>query len=151
MSIEFNPMTDEEARKAESNCFDEGTYQFLVIECEARTSKKGNAMLAVVLEVRTDIGKRKVRDWVMLDGQMAWQLKKFCECIGLADKYASGKLDEDEMVGLFGVAEFYIEEDAQYGDKNRVGKYLPSDGPPKREKKSPAENAEQIDEDDIPF
>lgn len=150
MAIDFNPMTDEEARKAESNVFDEGTYPFLVIDCEHRTSKKGNSMLAVNLEVKTDDGRKRVRDWVMLDGQMAWQLKKFMEAIGMAEQYESGTLDESECVGRTGTAEFYIEEDEQYGDKNRVGKYLPGGGKAKVQPQ-PERNADAIPEDDIPF
>lgn len=150
MSIEFTPMTDEEARKAESNVFDEGTYPYLVISCEHTVSKKGNHMLAATLEVTTDVGKRRVRDWVMLSGNMAWQLKKFCESVGMSQAYASGKLDVDDIVGRSGMADFYIEQDEQYGDKNRVGKYLPMTGeaPPKQV----TTNAhEELDASDIPF
>jgi hypothetical protein len=150
MAISFNPMSDEEARKAENNVFDEGTYPFLVIDCEHRMSKRGNNMLAVNLEVKTDEGRRRVRDWVMLDGQMAWQLRKFMHGIGMSEQYDAGRLDPSECIGQTGTAEFYIEHDEQYGDKNRVGKYLPGGGKAKVQPK-PEQDPDDIPDDDIPF
>ncbi len=145
----FKPMTKEEAESSKSNLFDPGVYDFEVIEAEEKTSTKGNEMFAVVLQVTiNDLGETaKLRDWILLDGPMAWKLREFtCDCLGMEKQYASGQLDAEDIVGRFGKVETGHSEDGRF---NEVVRYVD-----RREKTPVVKNAEalpkEVEPDEIP-
>lgn len=150
--IDFQPMTEDEARKSQSGCFEPGTYSFVVIECEARNSKAGNPMLAVTLETQTPDGPRKVWDYLMLVGDMRWRLREFMQGIGLTEKYESGSMSENDVMGRTGVADIIIEDGRDgYPDKNKVEKYRPTSGGTSVFRDTTTKPQSTVDEADVPF
>lgn len=153
MAIPFEPMNEQQAQRASSGCFDPGTFPFGVLDVEAKDSSAGNPMLVVKLKVQTNEGVRQVREYIMLTGAMAWKLRKLCEALGILPQYETGVLDEQEMVGLYGKAEFDIEEGNNgFPDKNRVREYIPATEQRAPSTPTPSSAApDEVSEDDIPF
>lgn len=158
--MKFTPMTDREARAARSYTFEPGTYDCLVIDAEAKVSRKGNPMVELQLEVALPNGQRpKVRDWLMLEGQMAWRLREFMHAAGMASAYDAGEVEDHRLIGLPVRAEIGIQEgDGDFLDRNRVDRYLMPESDAVHQPKArpdvskPVErDPEDIPEDDIPF
>jgi len=160
--MQYEPLTNDEFRAAQSNTFEPGRYMLLIVESEAKVSKSGNPMIALTHEVKMGTGKpRRVRDWVMLTGQMAWRLRELAEACRLGDLYASGRMTDADLLGCSLAADITVEESEEYGDSNRVGRYLVQDTvdvpftskaqPDIRKPVQAEQDPGDIPEDDIPF
>ena len=63
---------------------EEGLHVFQVVKAESKTSRSGNPMVEVELEV---VGKRDksvgltAREWFTLEADWLWKLKRFCDAI----------------------------------------------------------------------
>ena len=157
--MNFKPMTEHEARQAQVNTFDPGRYRGLVTRAESKISKSGNPMLEVDCEFHVGTNKpRRVRDWIMLDGPMAWKLREFAAACGRLEQYESGKLQDTDLEGATLEADIIIEEgDGDYPDRNRVQKYHQTapqayTAKAQHEPTKPVDrDPDEIPEDDIPF
>ncbi len=149
--MRFTPKTESEL--SSMNLLDAGIYKYEVVEAEERLSSKGNEMIVVKLDIYDDSGfRRSLKDYLL--EAMAFKLRHFCESAGLLDKYNSGELTTNELVGVSGKVDIAYQagdqkpEGGYYPDKNVVADYIVPDAsePAKTPKK---ENP--LDSEDIPF
>jgi len=102
-----------------------GVYEMIVTEAEEKTSSKGNPMIALVLEPVDRPGAR-VRSWLVATPAALFKVKEFCDAAGLADRFNSGRLGEDDCRNVRVRAEISIEEGTGgFGDTNRIEHFLP--------------------------
>lgn len=138
--MQFTPKTDKEI--AEANLWPLGTLcGFEVIEhvtfgdkvtstCDT-TSKNGNEMIVLVLNVFNDKGETKVLLDYLLESVPA-KLKAAATVCGLLDKYESGQLYAADFVGKKGDLKIGIDKGAdkndgsgeKYPDRNKIAGYV---------------------------
>jgi len=132
----------------------EGIYPFVVIEAKERTSKNGNEMIELKLEVLDDQNRaHTIFDYLL--ASMAFKLKHFCEHTGLQDKYDADDLHASDCVRRRGYVELKadkaprIVDGREYPPKNSVKDYCADGGV-----KSPQASAVASDpsfQDDVPW
>lgn len=153
--MQFQPKTEKEI--AEMNLWPVGVYNFEVIErvtlggknyaTSDCTSKAGNDMILLVLNVFNDAGDCKVlMDYILESG--AAKLRNVAVACNLLDKYENGQLFAADFIGKKGDLRLGIEIDksGQYPNKNRVANYITE----KTEKESSSAVHPALD-DSIPF
>lgn len=158
----FNPLTEEEIQQ--SGLVKEGIYTFEVISAVRKTSKSGNPMAELQLNIWDDDGKTHLIYDYLVFSQIPMNIRKvkhFCEAVGLADRYEKGELPE-ELTGYSGKAAIVTRTGqeipperlagrpalSKYPDKNAVDDYIKSDAATKEIKSN---SEEDFISDDIPF
>lgn len=133
MSYNVNPMTEEEL-----NAFDvieEGIYDFEVLKAERQTSKSGNPMAKLQLNVWDKTGKSiVVFDYLVFSSVKfcTRKVKHFCESANISDDYLKGTIRE-ELEQLSGKVHIGIQESmpnpkgGYYPSKNVVIDYITKD------------------------
>jgi hypothetical protein len=122
MSYNLNPLSEEEL-----NAFDlveEGIYDFEVLKSERQTSKSGNPMAKLQLNVWDKSGRISfVFDYLVFSSVKfcTRKVKHFCDSVGIADDYLKGTIRE-ELEGLSGKVSIGIQESMP----NPTGGYYPS-------------------------
>lgn len=154
--MRFQPKEDSELY----SLLEKGTYDFEVVTARDTVSKKGNEMIELTLKVFGPDKEHTLPDWIV-DGA---KLKRFCQAIG--HPYESGELPADVLEGKSGKCTIGIEQSEQYGDRNKVTGYKPSErasaasespgrliteGVPSTQTKAAAQRAASSDADDTPF
>lgn len=105
-----------------------GESQFEVVAAKETISKSsGNPMIKLELKVWDPKGKQGIV-FDYLTSTMQWKLKHFLEAIGLGNRYETGDVDTDELLGRSGKLETHIQKDksGQYGDQIKVRDYIPA-------------------------
>ncbi len=132
-------------KDAERQVYPKGWYRAELIRVTDETSKQGNAMLHLVAKVFSPTGGHvTVDDYIV--GNVTFhisRLKQLCGALGLP--FDDGEVDPSRIVGDCKVY-VSIQEDVQYGDKNRIQRYAAAD--------ANVEEAEPVGVptgDDIPF
>lgn len=151
MVLEFTPLSEDEILK--SNLLEEGIYDFSILHAEEKISQAGNKMIELCLQVADGSGLlRRIFDYLILNEKWMFKIRHCCDCLGMIDKYDSGKLYAEDFLDKEGKVEIYIQEDktGKYGPKNAVKDYV------KRldlkvENVSIGERNEGEFDDDIPF
>jgi hypothetical protein len=153
MNYSFNPKTDEELEN--SNLLQDGVYNFEVSKSTRKSSKNGNPMAELQLEILDTEGNiHQVLDYlVFCDVNLCLKkISHFCKAVGLAEEYKTGKIPED-LLGFSGKVEVTTQDEKQkedggtYPRKNIVKDYL-------KKSESEAKVPPKIDpelNDDIPF
>lgn len=151
MSYSFDPKTEEEL--ATSLLIEDGVYNFEVVKSTRKTSKSGNAMCELQLNVWDKDGKiNPIFDYLVFS-QIPLNIKKvkhFCDAVGLQEEYKKGQIPE-ELERFCGKLQLGTQEERPnpnggvWARKNTVVDYIASDG---QSSKKP-----EIDQfsDDIPF
>lgn len=155
--MKFQPKTEEELEaEANENLLPAGTYDFEVLAARERTSKSGNPMIEVEVEVFHDNGSIKVKDFLM--EAMQFKLLHFCEVAGLESKYAAGDLEDVDCIGVTGKCKIRIEKgrkkengDGNFRDKNSVQDYVKPGEVAAAKTSTPASTAMNPPDDDLPF
>jgi hypothetical protein len=139
MTYRINPLTEEQLNEIAPN----GTYNFKVIKSERTSSKAGNPMAALTLEIWQGNGKKYPIFTYLVFSDVNMNIrtvKHFCESTDLEDEYKKGELRED-LRGLIGKVDIASEKGAlippeklngkplgsRYRDKNVVLDYLAKD------------------------
>lgn len=123
----FKPVSEEEAL----GLLPVGEYDFSVKHAENATSKKGNPMIKLLLEIYDTHGKsRLITDYLM--EALAYKLRHFCYATGLESKYEAGSFDAADCIGKSGKCKIKIEESDGYAPKNAAQDYIKSDGVTKK-------------------
>lgn len=152
MSYSFNPMTEEELNSA--SMIEEGFYDFEVVKSTRKTSKSGNPMAELNINVWDKEGKQHLIFDYLVFSTVPLNIKKvkhFCDAVGLQDQYKQGQIPE-ELERYCGKVLIGIQEEKPnpnggcWPKKNIVVDYLKSD---KESSKKPIESNEL--NDDIPF
>ena len=141
--MKFTPKSD-----AEINTFDlfpSGEYDFDVIKAFDETSKAGNDMIKLELDVYAANGK-KTRVFDYLLENLAYKLKHFCESVGLVREYEEGRLSADMCKNRSGKCKLDIQKDksGEYPDKNIVKDYC-------KQTNEGVPNFDDIDEKELKF
>lgn len=147
--MNFKPKSDDELNTFD--LFPTGEYDFDVIKAIDDTSKAGNDMIKLELDVYATNGKRtRVFDYLL--ESLSYKLKHFCEATGLAKEYESGDLSAEMCKNRAGRCVLGIQKDksGEYPDKNFVKDYCkqtsthptPQDGMP---------DFSDVEEKDIPY
>lgn len=119
-----------------------GTYRFKVESAIRKQSKKGGMMWELQLSFPDQLNAKWVYDYLKEDEKNLWKFAQFFDSIGSGDddtdavKYAYG---EEGRVTLV------IERSEEYGDKNKVKRYVPV----KKEEKKPEQP--ELTSKDLPF
>lgn len=167
--MDFTPLTQEEIQTENQKRFgllSEGVYDFRIIKAEETISKKGKEagltspnQIVLSLQIMTLDGEgneisRIIRDYI--GHEFIDKLWNVCECLGMLDKYKSGRLLPEDFENQMGLAKIIIRKDktGQYGDSNWVKNYEK-----KRQFISPPPTPEMVAEggfsarvdDEIPF
>ncbi len=129
--MQFEPKTREQAEKeSQFPVWEDGIYSFEVGKAENATSKKGNPMIKLALNVYNDDGHVQVIfDYIM--GNMPLKLLDACEAMGLLDEYESGTLEPYQLEGKVGEVRLIKrlettdkESGKVYAPKNEVKTYI---------------------------
>lgn len=113
-------------------------------------TKSGDPMCMVTFEVYVGERTRFVSDYFSA-GAMLWKYKNLAKAIGKEDEFKAETFSAENHIGENLQLELTVEDDEQYGEKNRIKKFMPkSAGAPARTH-GPAKGATPIGEDDIPF
>lgn len=164
--MQYNTRTEKEL--AEANLLPKGEYPFEIADAKEQKSKKGNDMLVVEVDCIGESGARKrVTDYIV-PGTI-WADKKLHDLmwsVGLGQKYATGTITADDLIGRSGFAAVSIDKGkpftAQDGteregyDKNKIAFYKRGEDAPSSKKPQPTEaqlanqTANGADED-VPF
>lgn len=145
--MNFEPISEQEAKAEQFSAWDTGIYDFEVIAAIEKVSKKGNPMFELELTLFKPNGAtRKCKAWIVMTEGMRWQLRHFCNATGLAEKYASGNLADRDLVGRTGSAQVGINDNGY----NCVDDWVAGDVEVKG-KPDPSYSAGDDDDSDIPF
>lgn len=155
MSYNLNPLTEEEL-----NMFDlieEGIYDFEVLKAERQTSKTGNPMAKLQLNVWDKSGKSSVIFDYLVFSSVKFcvrKVKHFCESAGIADDYLKGSIRE-ELERLCGKVQIGMQESmpnatgGYYPAKNVVIDYVTKDNA--SQSMAPKTEEDPFPGEDIPF
>ena len=106
MSYDFRPMTDEELDTFP--VLEDGIYDFEVLKSERKTSKSGNPMAELKIQVwENSTGKiNSLFDYLVFSDvpYTRRKIKHFCSAVGLQEQYSNSSLPED-LSGLCGKLE----------------------------------------------
>lgn len=117
--LNFKPVTEEKAL----GLLPAGEYSFTVMHAENATSKKGNQMIKLSLEIYDNNGlARYVTDYLM--EALAYKLRHFCDTTGLEEKYQQGQFDASDCIGKSGQCKLKVEKTEDYAPKNAVQDYV---------------------------
>lgn len=111
----------------------DGTFLVRIMGApEVRQSQSsGNKYINVRLEVVGEVGAADVYDTIVLPAEDAsaadnerrkLRLKRFCDAFGIS--YENGSIDLEAAEGLESYAILSVESDQEYGDRNRVKRYV---------------------------
>ena len=155
MSYNLQPLTEEEL-----NMFDlmeEGVYDFEVIKSDNQTSKSGNSMAKLQLNVWDKSGKSNIVFDYLVFSSVKFCIRKvkhFCESTGIADDYLKGSIRE-ELEQLSGKVHIGVQESmpnatgGYYPSKNIVIDYITKDNASKII--APKAEEDPFPGEDIPF
>ena len=110
--MQYNPQDLVEYEPVE-----EGDYGFVVVNAEDTTSRKGNEMVALTLQVDVE-GREKpitVFDQLVNTPGSLWVLKAFCQSVTPSIDFEAGELQSVNCIGGTGVAHLVL------GDENPKG------------------------------
>ena len=109
----------------------DGEYLVRVVGIpEVKTSQSGNNYINVRLELVGESGAMDVYDSITLPGadqtveaneKRKLRLKRFCDAFGVS--YSGGQIDLASAEGAEAVAILSVENDPEYGTRNRVRRY----------------------------
>lgn len=120
-----------------------GVYKFKVEGCVRKMSKAGVPMWELQLSFPEEPDARWVYDYLTESEKMMWKFNQFFDCIG------SIATDTEEMKYMFGESgqvRLTVEQSEQYGDRNKVQRYLPLQKAPAAPKP-----AKLVKDDELPF
>lgn len=149
----FTPMTESEIQA--SSLLEAGVYDFQVAKSTRKTSKSGNPMAELQINVWDKEGKQHLIFDYLVFSTIALNIRKlkhFCDSVGISDQYNKGAIPE-ELERLSGKVEIGIQDEQPkpgggvYPKKNVVVDYVVTD-------KGAVKVELQVDpslNDDLPF
>ncbi len=148
------PLTDKQLK--DGDLVPKGTYDFMVVDALEKVSKKGAEMIELKLRIWLPDGRERIVFDYLLEA-LEYKVGHFAETVGMFEQYQRGDLHAFDCIGKSGQLKLTIQVDktGQYGDKNSVVDYLPTDeANAKAMEAKVAEAKTQVDpnfNDDLPF
>ncbi len=138
--------------------FDEGVYEFLVLDAQEQISKTGNDMMKLKLEFKNANNEiSTVFDYLV--APYPKKIAAFSQTTNLLDKYEAGELTPTDCMNKKGYALLEIQEyeyekfnietqemEKLKGKNNKVKFYKPAP-----EKKEEVQARDELIDDDVPF
>jgi hypothetical protein len=152
--MRFNPISEQEADAQAAGIWDDGTYEYEVIEAEEKESNAGNEMTALTISIfNSEGGKRKVFDYLVATDGAAWKIRHFAASCGLLDEYEKGTLMANEMIGRTGKCIIGTQKAKDtYPAKNVVRDYVKVVGAASSRSSAPRAKTSVDDiDDEVPF
>lgn len=141
--------------KDASQAWPAGDYEATIKSVEAKTSKSGNEMEVVTLTVYHPEGKEQTVWDYIVNPATVFKIKKIAKALGFSAEFEAGTFQVSDCVGANMLLTLDVEEDAEYGDKNKIKNYQPSRVKARREVAaavaSTGKAATPLVADDIPF
>lgn len=128
--MNFKPKTEKELE--ESRLLPESEYPFEVIEASDATSKGGNPMIKMKLNVYGKDRSAHIYDYIS-DAFMEHKLRHFCFAVGLGSAYEAGTLTARQCLNRQGYATISLEDGKDgFRAKNVIFDYVvpASEAPP---------------------
>lgn len=154
--MRFTPQTKEELDSM--NLMKAGVYSFRVANAQEQTSKSGNDMLKLTLEVFNDLGgTHSVFDYLLQ--AMPQKLYAFCYAVNLTAQYGAGMLTAQDCIGKCAYVDIVVKkgndnpQGGTYPDRNEVKTYM-SMAPATKAKPNvatPGYDPNKPFDDDLPF
>jgi hypothetical protein len=157
MSFEFTPLSDEELDLMD--LVPEGEYDFEVIKSQRKTSKKGNPMCELQLQVYDKEGRSHIIFDYLVFSSVNLNIKKishFAKAVGLHEQYMKGSLPE-EFHSFSGKCLIGIQDEMPkdsggfYPKKNIVVDYIKRSETVRSSTQRAKIDVEDFKDDDIPF
>lgn len=144
---------DTEAKKP-SFVLSPGEYPAMIESAEEKTSKAGNPMLVVEMNVYKNDGTTVIiKDYMITGGQYSadWKIKNLCKSAGIA---VTGSIDCADLIGHGIRVKLGIKPaEGKFNEQNKVLDYLivsDSDDQPKKVDKIKSEIESQTDDENSP-
>lgn len=157
MALAYDRWTEEDDKQR--NCMPDGDYPALIdgivskLTAAGRFDKNGDPipqrkMLELDLIIMDISGReRKMKDWVMLEGEMSWKFRHLCVAVGLQEAYESDTVEIHQLMKKCPIAKIKSRmmknKDGVEEKRNTVADYVAS--APK------ATNGADFVDDDIPI
>ena len=107
-------------------CFPEADYDAVVEKCEPHEAKSsGNHGRKLALRVYHGESSMVLTDYLMAGEKAAWKIKEFAKAIGQVEMFDTGEFDPMNFIGANVRVSLKIEDSSEYGEQNKIGKYLP--------------------------
>lgn len=152
--MKFTPKSEEELG-GDRVVFPAGDYEAMVYKASEETSKSGNDMIKLQLEIFDPKGGPSafVFDYLVATEKALFKIRHFCDSAGMLDLYESGSLYADACIDANVMVKLVVEK-YEGDDQNKVKDYIkrptPQSQPVTRE--PDWEQAKKsVPDDDIPF
>jgi len=122
-----------------------GEYDAIVASAAEKTSKAGNDMIVLTLEIDHDGRTYKVWDYLTFSEAAMGVVKIKCSALGMSEAFESGTLGAEQFLGVMCRVRIRHQRSEEYGVSEKVASYI--GGTPA---KKPAPQPE-IPAEDIPF
>lgn len=108
-------------------CLPEGEYDAAVTRIEEHVGKESGVVgRKLTLVVYHGDGKKMtMTDYLMSGPKSTWKIKEFAKAIGQVDAFNAGEFDPMDHAGVNFRVSLVIEDNYQYGEQNKIGRYLP--------------------------
>ena len=122
--MKFNPIREQ--ANAEQELWENGEYEFEIIDATEKVSKSGNAMIELRVRIsKPDGASHTISDYLL--AKRMGKLRNASVACGLLDKYQRGDLSDENFVGKRGRLRLAVEKSKNgYPDHNVVAYYLES-------------------------
>lgn len=134
--IEYNP------RDAVA-VFPEGDYPAILHDVIEKTSKAGNDMYELTLQVYHGEREMQVKDYIVIPSFL-WKLKRIAQAFNAGDVFESGDFDPRKYVEKSLTVTLEVERREGYDERNVVKRYAQRNG-------SAAPKVQDTAGDDLPF
>lgn len=117
----------------ELTVLEDGEHKLRILSCEVKNSKKGDPMVALRFDDPSEPNAKDFNHFIMLPASgddekkknnKLRQLKEFCDCFSIERSARGIDLNESEVVGLEGWALVGTENTPEYGDQNKVRRFI---------------------------
>ena len=105
-------------------------YQLRILECEIKTSAKGNQGIQCRFDVPAEPNSKDITHWIGIPSanddekkrnSALRRIRDFCTCFGIP---TDGGIDLSNVQGNTGWAILAIENDDTYGEQNRIKRFI---------------------------
>jgi hypothetical protein len=131
----YNP---EDARR----CWKEGEYDAVVEKAVEHVAKEsGNSGRKLTLRIYSGDQSMVLSDYLMAGEKAAWKIKEFAKAIGHVELFDSGEFDPINFVGCSVRVLLKVEDNGDFGEQNKIGKYMAGVAPARPVAPKPAPRA----------
>lgn len=121
MAFQYDP------KEAGNKLVPDGEYEAVVSEAEETTSKKGSAMIKLMVKIWARGETFHIPDYIVSPSGL-WKLRQLVTAIGMPDAFDKGSIEAKSLIGKNCLAFVRTRKDetGKYQDQNVISKYSPS-------------------------